>query len=248
MRRENEPAMSTEESVVQKIKKLLALADGNQNEHERAVAMQFALDLLAKHNLSMTEVQGLSLKLDIKTEEVEGNFKLDPWIRIVLLASCKLYYTEYFIRVKWDWLRERNERTPIFVGTAENIAVTIDVADWLIKSIRKESNWMYRDEYERRSFRIGAGDRIMERVIEMTEAEKRQGVGAKSCSNSLMVLRNQLERANQEHLAKLDLRHSKGRARNLDVCAYVDGAVYGNEVRLGRQDASIRGRLTVNMR
>jgi multidrug resistance efflux pump len=89
----------------------------------------------------------------------------------------------------------------------------------------------------------------MERVIEMTEAEKRQGVGANSSNNnSLMVLRNQLERANQEHLAKLDLRQGKARARNLDICAYVDGAVYGNEVRLGRQDASILGRLTATMR
>ncbi len=86
---------------------------------------------------------------------------------------------------------------------------------------------MYRDEFGRRSFRIGASDRIMERVIEMTEAEKRQGVGANSSNNSLMVLRNQLERANQEHLAKLDLRQGKARARNLDVCTYVDGAVYG---------------------
>jgi hypothetical protein len=148
--------MSTEESVVTKIKKLLALADGNQNEHEREVSMQLALDLLAKHNLSMSQVQGLSPKMEIKTEEVHGNFKLDPWIRVVLSASCKLYYTDYYIDVNWDWRRNRNDRTPIFVGTAENIAVTSDVSNWLIKSIRKESNWMYTDEFERRSGASGS--------------------------------------------------------------------------------------------
>ena len=43
--------MNNKESIIQKIRKLLALAEGNKNEHEREVAMQFAMELLSKHNL-----------------------------------------------------------------------------------------------------------------------------------------------------------------------------------------------------
>jgi hypothetical protein len=89
--------LKTNEPVVDKIRKLLALADGNANcnEHERDVAMRFAMDLLAKHNLTVAQVQGASL--DIHIEEIEANFRLDPWIRYVLSAACKLYYTQYYI-------------------------------------------------------------------------------------------------------------------------------------------------------
>jgi hypothetical protein len=210
--------------------------------------MQFAMDLLAMHNLSMAHVRGLSLEIESKVEEVQGNFRLEPWIRTVLAASCKLYYTDFYINVEWNSWRNRNDRTPIFVGTAENIAVTVDMANWLIKSVRRESNWMYSEEFERRSFRLGAADRIMERVIVMTEAERRQGLGGNSCANSLMVLRNQLERANREHLAKLDLRQGRARSSSLNITAYMDGSEYGDEIRLGRHDASVRGRLPVRSR
>lgn len=40
--------MESDRSVVEKIKKLLSLAEGNQNQHERELAMKFAMDLLAK--------------------------------------------------------------------------------------------------------------------------------------------------------------------------------------------------------
>jgi hypothetical protein len=240
--------MTTDESVVTKIKKLLALADGNQNEHEREVAMRFALELLAKHNLSLKQVNGSLLNTETQVSEIQGYFRLDPWIRTVLSASCKLYYTDYYIKVEWLWWQERNRKTPVFVGTAENIAVTIDVADWLIKSIRKESNWMYKEEFERRSFRLGAADRIMERVLQMTEAEKQGGPDTNSSSNSLMVLRHQLERANREHLAKLNLREGRSRSSIMNISAYEDGTVFGDEVKLGRHDAAVRGRITTAFR
>lgn len=245
--------VAPDESVIEKIRKLLALADGNrnQNEHEREVAMQFAMDLLAKHNLSMAHVSETEFIADINVEEVRGDFKLDPWIRVVLSAACKLYYTDFYISVHrkhyrdyYGEVRARNERTAVFVGTAENIAVTIDVATWLIGSIRKESNRIYKDEFERRSFRLGAAHRVIERAFEMMELEKRSSAAAAGTGTSLMVLRNQLEKANQKHMAKLDLAMGRRtRTTWLDMAAYTDGEAYGDQVRLNQQSANIRGRL-----
>ena len=53
--------MSDKEAVIEKIRKLLALAEGNANEHEREVAMRFAMDLLGKHNLSIAQMEKESL-------------------------------------------------------------------------------------------------------------------------------------------------------------------------------------------
>ena len=157
-------------SIVEKIKKLLALADGNQNEHEREVAMQFAMDLLSKHNLTISQVENTTSALGIS--EVEANFRLEPWMRTVLKAACTLYYTEIYISERYttSW---RKVSIPVFVGTEENIAVTMEMATWLLNSIRNESNRIYKDSFERRSFRVGAADKIFDRAIEIVEAEKR---------------------------------------------------------------------------
>jgi hypothetical protein len=222
----------TDNSIVQKIRKLLALADSNKNshEHEREVAMQAALDLLAKHNLSMTQVENTAL--DIRPEEIHLDIKLDPWIRDILSAACRLYYTDYYMTGTRNW-QGRVERHPVFVGTAENIAVTIDVATWLINSIREESNRLYKDAYERRSFRVGAADRILRRSLEIRTTE-RQGAATTTGTN-LMVLRNQFEQANQKHLSTKHFKTFKPRAIYLDEGAFADGESFGDQVGLSRQ-------------
>jgi hypothetical protein len=225
-----------QESIVEKIKKLLALADGNQNEHEREVAMQFAMNLLAKHNLTMNQIEcDISM---MSTSEVDGDFRLEPWIRRILQAACKLYYTEFYIGHRIDYIRHCQISVPVFIGSAENIAVTMDVATWLVNSVRKESNRIYKDSYERRSFRLGAADRLVERALEMVAAESRQS--AAGSSNGLTVVRIQLSKANQAHLAKLNLRPLKARRSYVTPDAYADGETYGSQVGLKRHEGQSR--------
>jgi Protein of unknown function (DUF2786) len=219
-----------EKSIVEKVRKLLALADSDKNshEHERAVAMQAAMDLLAKHNLSMTEITAQSL--DVPPEEVSVNFKLEPWVRRILSAACKLYYTRYYMvgqRNRYN----RLDRNPVFVGTAENIAVTISVATWLLKSVRLESNRMYQESFERRSFRLGAADRIFERACEIMLSEKDNG---STGGTSLMVLRNQFEKANEMHMSAKNLKNFKPRTLYMDGNAFADGEAFGNQVGLSK--------------
>jgi hypothetical protein len=222
---------SADKSIVEKIRKLLALADSSKNshEHEREVAMQAAMDLLAKHNLSMTQVENIAL--DIRPEEIHLNIKLDPWIRDILSAACKLYYTDYYMTGNRNW-QGRVERHPVFVGTTENIAVTIDMATWLINSIRLESNRLYKDPYERRSFRVGAADRILRRALEIRASERQN---ATTTGTNLMVLRNQFEQANQKHLSTKHFQTFKPRAVYLDESAFADGESFGDQVGLSRQ-------------
>ncbi len=129
--------MTDNVSIIQKVRKLLALADGNKNEHEREVAMKLAMELVSKHNLSMTKVRGQSEQN--KVCAIEHSFPKTRWIEHIIDAACALYYTDSYISIR---------KTHMFVGTPENIVVSIDVAAWLIASIRYESNKLYKDSYQ----------------------------------------------------------------------------------------------------
>ncbi len=226
--------------IVEKIRKLLALADSNKNshEHEREVAMQAAMDLLAKHNLSMAQIDGASL--EILPDEVHLDIKLEPWLRDIFSAACRLYFTCYYMRVTRNW-QGRKEHTPVFIGTTENVAVTIDIASWLIKSVRAESNRLYHSQYERRSFRVGAAERILRRASEIREVELATAV--KTPGNQLMVIRNHFDEANQKHMRAKNCKTFRSRPLYLDEGAYTDGESFGQQVGLNRQvDAGAKHR------
>ncbi len=216
-------------AVLEKIKKLLALADGNQNENEREVAMQFAMEMLAKHNLTISELHGD--ELDIQVVEVEAEFHLHPWVRRVLDTACTLYYTDYYYSQRYNWTTGASRNFPVFVGTADNIAVTMEVATWLINSIRLESNRSYKDPALRRSFRLGAATRLRERAECLVASESATAAGSR---NSLMVIRNQLQRANEDYLSTLDLEQTTMRRSTVVHSAYEAGKEFGNQVVLTR--------------
>jgi hypothetical protein len=229
--------LSNQEPIIGKVKKLLALADGNQNEHERDVAMKFAMDLLAKHNLTMESLAGKAVHDGV--EEFVTDFKLEPWIRTILEAASILYYTDFYISyslqsTRFDYWTMQQVKTyrrfPIFVGKSENIAVTIEVATWLLNSVRLESNRIYKDAVSRRSFRVGAADRLVVRARKLIQDE--QTTGAKDVSNALVVLRNRLQTANKAYLQSLKLHYRSERQSKVLGGAYDVGAEYGDTMSL----------------
>ncbi len=218
------------QSISAKILKLLALADGNKNEHERDSAMKLAMELLAKHNLELDAVKSTVEALEVI--EVKYFLRLDPWIRKVLSAACKLYYTSYFMRPEYrGYYYDRKEWHPSFVGTAENIEVTVNVAAWLIESIRVESNYMFREQFERRSFRLGAADKLYKRACRLIEEEKNP---VATSGANLIVLRNKMELANEKYKASKNLGVFQSRGSYCDDDAYRRGEQFGDSVNLGK--------------
>lgn len=215
--------MSENQSVIEKIRKLLALSEGNTNEHEREVAMQFAMEMLEKHNLSIAEIG--TATLDRAVCSVESSIKLEKWIATILKAVCCLYFTDFY-------RTERN--TPVFVGTAGNIAVSLDVAEWLVNSIRKESNRLYKDPYQRRSFRAGAAGKILMRAFELYFDERRSS-SIKTPGTTLAVVRGQLEEANEEFLSGLDLRLTRTRTSYVDGESFDHGSSFADGIALTKQ-------------
>lgn len=234
-------------AIVNKVRKLLALADGNQNEHERDRAMEAAMDLLARHNLSESQVKPDDVATCVQA--VRAKFSLDLWARTVLSASCQLYYTTFYIKheASYDWWSGyRDIKYPVLVGTEENIAVTIEMCAWLLDSIRKESNRTYKNDKLRRSFRLGAADTLEERARAIIEAEKSAAASNTvdasdgNTGSCLILLRSQLEHANDEYLKSLNLTYRKQREVSICTNAYESGEAFGERIRLERQAPAVR--------
>src|ERR1700687_6278249 len=96
-------------SIIIKIKKLLALSHGNQKEHERLSSLSKAQELMAQYNISLFQLQGLIEHPDSLLVEI----KLEPWLRIVLAAVCKVCFTDYYRS------QRGNKEFPTFIGTKE---------------------------------------------------------------------------------------------------------------------------------
>lgn len=219
-----------ENFVANRIRKLIALATGNANEHERLVAMEAAQKLLDEHNLTMFDVQGEVDRASNVDHKALREIKLQPWVRIVMHSVCKLYNTTFFMRK-----HAGESYHPVVIGTPENIAVTLDIATWLITSITKESKVSFKMQKERNSFKLGAAQRMFERVEElMTKPAETTGG---TTSTQLTVVRNALQVANQEYLKQLIPNARTNRTRPLysSNTGYSAGREYGNSMPLNRQ-------------
>ncbi len=225
-----EVSKGLENSVANRIRKLIALATGNANEHERLVAMEAAQKLLDEHNLSMFDVQG---EVDVASNvdhQALREIKLQPWVRIIMHSVCKLYNTTFFMRK-----HAGESYHPVVIGTPENIAVTLDMATWLIASITKESKVVFEKQKERNSFKLGAAQSLFERVEVLLTKSAETTSGASS--TQLTVVRNALKVANQEYLQQLlpNARTNRTRPLYSSNTGYSAGREFGNSMSLDKQ-------------
>lgn len=230
--------MEIGQGIKTKIQRLLALAGNNPNEAEREQAMVLAQGLLAKHNLSMLDVQGLS---GVGESEM-STIKVEPWITNIMLGVSKLYYCSIFLRNVniCRYGKPRNVKSYVLVGSPENIEVAKEVATWLIATVRKEARQIFKDAMSQKSFRVGASYAIKLKAdaIRQAELEALNPQGDTNGGYALMVLRNDLERLNAEYMAQLgDMQAQKQRSVKVDRFALIAGQAYGNSLHLGRQIA-----------
>ena len=225
-----------EDKIINRIKKMLALAnDAGATEGERDNALRMAYNLLAKHNLTMATVEGHTNeeKREKKAEQFYGR----PWALVVAQAVAKLFFCEYF------YMRSstKNHVYHYFVGKESNSVTALEMAKYLVESLRKESNRRMRELGEnvtwRRSFATGAANRIRSRVNEL-KAEASAPAVSTGTSLVLASLYDTEREANQLWLkeAGVSLRTAASRAKNsVDPGAYTRGQRYGDSLNLNRQ-------------
>ena len=84
------------DAVISKVRKLLAMANGNANEHEAAVAAQKAQALLEAYNLDMAIInRATNTHAPRKDEKKSGGlykWQRDLWYATAVLNFCRYYY------------------------------------------------------------------------------------------------------------------------------------------------------------
>lgn len=122
-----------DKKLIERIKKLLALAKGNTNVSEATAAALKAQKLIADHDVSKADLYGDEPE-EIREVTNENNLKGNPWAKHLALAiadnfRCRHYITCMRDRMYWSGRVSKTDERIVFMGyetDAEAARVTFD--------------------------------------------------------------------------------------------------------------------------
>lgn len=227
------------EKIIIKIQKLLGLAGNNPNENERNAATAAAYEMLAKHNLQMSDVIGVLPEMGPNARLVLQSI-IEDWARLVWCDVAKLCFCD----VAWqDAPNKRN--MPIVIGSFENFEATRAISNWNVKSIRVESRRTYkRDEAKQTAFATGAALALGDTIRKLLEAEKADAkraamqsylTGKKEPGTSLVKVREDLQAINKKIMDEFNPQKEKAEALEpMDEEAGILGYMFGKTLTVNR--------------
>lgn len=121
-----------QKAVIEKVQKLLALANGNANEHEAEAATAKAMDLLAAYNLSMHQVG--TKQPDGKREDKKRKGGLYGWQRDLWKHVAELNFCMYW-SIKGLTAGSTYEHRVL--GSEVNVVSTEVMADYLQATVER---------------------------------------------------------------------------------------------------------------
>lgn len=224
--------MTDKTEMLNKIRKTLALAnDAGATEQERETALRMAHALLAKHNLSLAQVEQSGSEPDERRGVKETTFYGPPWARIVAMAVAKLCFCEYVTQPG----RRVNETRHYFIGRESNAVTASELSRYVIESIKREKTRTGGGV----SFANGAAHAVYHRCMAMIEEAKAVKPAPASTGTALVLAdiyasehkHNRVVIAAKWHGG---LRSGRVGSRSRDGEAYRRGQSYGQSVNLNR--------------
>ena len=241
-----------EEKLIEKIRKLLALAE-SPNEYEAQLAAEKAQALLAEHNLSMSQ---------ISDRRSEDEFEMDgelmtlsrPWRRRMAGAVARMYFCKYFYEFVYQDAPNRScgyirYDKHCFVGARHNVEIAKIMFEYLESAVERMASEGARTVPSRErsryvtSFRYGAVGRVTARIYERIEEAKRGGMIKTESGTTLPALASLYDRTQRElekwvniHLGELS--RSRSTTPGTHGEGYRDGKAAGDKIGL---DAQVQG-------
>ncbi len=168
-------------NIIEKIQKLLTLGGNNPNENEATNATRMAMDLLAKYNLSMSEIQNTDTEIVSHEEYKPGGKSFPTWKTVLLNAICKAHFCQIILRP--------GTGKYIIVGKETNRETSKMMFTYLCNVINFETKQFLKDkDYDRsygktqgNAFRVGMAKRLAVRL-----QEKQQEIIRESKENALV--------------------------------------------------------------
>jgi hypothetical protein len=160
--------MSIDSSILEKIRKLRALTVERGATEDEAIAAQKAMfTLLAKYNLSISEVESKSAKESRAVGQEKVAAGLFSWEKFLYRSVANLNFCEY--------LSSGHKRIHIIIGSPANTIATKEMASFLVETICQLAEQAAKGQPagERwgflHAFRQGCSSRLCERIDEMRQ-------------------------------------------------------------------------------
>lgn len=212
--------------ILDRIKKILAVANGSSFEAEADTAMKMAQSYMRQYGLSMTDVE---LNEELASEIVhdilnDSKLKTETWSRMLAGAVAHIFDCQFVL------VRQRPKDRLSFIGYKQDIEMAKLVLDSLYLSIRLASRSIYpNDRSLRTDFRMGAGTRILERAIEEKKKDRKE-----SDRYALIVVEksNRVKTWTEENL---NVSRSPIKNRRMNVNAYDRGRSHANNLDLSNR-------------
>lgn len=224
----------TEEKMVSKIKKLLALGnDLAATEGERDNALRMAYKLMTKHNVDMARVEAFGHHVQEDRINFENGSWSWTWAKQTNLIIADLFFCKYYYSRKINGTQCIHH----YVGRESNAATAAAMADYVVNSILKEGRKIYKQNTApgTRAFAIGAMHKLHERVQEIKRQQAAQSDAESSGTALIIASLYQTEADANEELMPADLRVKKARAVKVDPFAYHAGKTFGESINLNLQ-------------
>lgn len=212
-------------NVHDKIRKLLAMAEGQANEDESDNALRLATQLMMKHGIAQDDLD--EEKVDAMAKRGSYYAFKNRWQLLIAQAAATLYGTAVLQRGK----------ELSFNGRADNIGASEDTFAFLILQVEamykaalpKGMSKKERAEY-RTSFKNSCALRVQHRAAEIVEEVN----ALPSSGTSLVIHRSQLKQEIDDLFSSMDIK--KGRSLKIRRgSGTVDGRVAGDRVDLNRK-------------
>ena len=226
-----------EERILDKIKKLQALAGNNPNEAEAQAAAAKVQALLFAHNLEMRDVEGHVLQGKEepyeKTEQIlNANSLTMKWKSVLYHGVARHNFVQT--------VRHPGTTKLSMIGKRTNIEAVIYLSEYLIGEIERLATVECRHVLSqkavyKREFCYGAASRILARLRE----EKEQAARSSVASTALVVVSDrELKQAVAVHFPRLCSSYSRSSNR---TGGYEAGRQAGNGIGLPRAGIVVRG-------
>lgn len=233
-------------TLLQRIKKLLALSS-SPNEHEAALALERANELLTKHGLSMLDVADADR--DPVGEEGVTLGSTEKWRATLLSILAKANYCHILLAADWTPTGRKSYRTAHLIGRPENTTVVRALYEWILPQVARiatsavadkraqigDSYWdryLFHPKIYKQEFCAGIVVRIKERLDEMRAAQERATAhDAHSVTALVKVEGTAIQRYMDAHYPKRGSARFNARTQGSGFRA---GYAAGNNVSLSR--------------
>lgn len=236
---------AAQEKIIDRVKKMMALANcSGAAEGERDNALRMAYNLLAKHNLSMSQVETSNSTPAEQRESQKATFVVYPWARSIASLVGSLFFCNYYFMRHG----EGKQASHVFIGKVSNAATAQYMSEFVVKSVCREAARLYGSAIapEARCFAIGVVRKLQERVNEIKTSLNKEIDSEQKVTGTALAIVN-LDKAEKEANALwlaeqgVKLRTSASRQKGVtDSDAYHAGKDFGARVSLSPQVGASR--------